>query len=165
MQRRLNYLTNLLRNDRLNLAHKGAFRTSKTRRKIMHNTLAHKKEGHIFHELKRHLRSFGLVNITGLQWVETMHGDEGFVQASRKTLCRWSHSNHITIAVLENGEIRMRYGEIDPTFSHFLRKICPKGSGAVTNLPDAFVIDSLHILDRANNAYSPTFGDPIPKPF
>jgi len=27
----------------------------------MRNTLAHKKEGHIFHELKRHLRSFGLV--------------------------------------------------------------------------------------------------------
>ena len=92
------------------------------------------RKTHVFHELKRSLRAMGFVNITGLLWVATMHDEEGNVQANKKTLCRWNNKDNITIAVLENGEVWMRWGEVSDDLRNFLRRICPKGTGAQTNL-------------------------------
>jgi len=123
---------------------------------------------HVLHELKRNFRTMGFVNITGLEWVATMHDEEGTVQSNKKTLCRWDHKDDTTIAILENGEVWMRYettAEVPKDLRNFLRRICPRGLGAETNLPENYIIDFRHILDRIRNAYSDAFGSAVPRPF
>jgi len=141
------------------------FCTFKTQQDMEVKMVTTPRKTHVFHELKRSLRAMGFVNITGLLWVATMHDEEGNVQANKKTLCRWNNKDNITIAVLENGEVWMRWGEVSDDLRNFLRRICPKGTGAQTNLPENYVIDFRMILERAANAYSDHSCPAIPRPF
>ena len=122
------------------------------------------KKMHIFHELKRNLRSFGFVNVTGLEWVATIYDESGYIQADKKTLCRWTQTDEIIFAVLENGEVWMRHGELNDHLRNFLRRICPRGRGAMINLPQEYIIDFRQILDRVNDPYSAFYCDPTSHP-
>lgn len=166
-------LTNLLKSDNIKYSPEMDFCTFKTQQNMEVKMVTYAGgKTHVLHELKRSFRAMGFVNVTGLPWVATMYDERGNVQASKKTLCRWNHKDNITIAVLENGEVWMRWGEFPDDLSNFpddlrnfLRKICPKGTGAQTNLPENYVIDFRLILERAANAYSDHSYPAIPRPF
>ncbi|MCX6721457.1 MAG: hypothetical protein NT026_02555 [Candidatus Staskawiczbacteria bacterium] len=115
-------------------------------------------------EKRAELKRLGFFHVTGLTWIDALQDEEGEIQAPSHQLCHWGNNAKWTVAVLENGEVWLMYGEPDDEIWAILRKLCPRGRGAFVPCDDDRTIYPEHAAARFRDPYYSGHADPTPRP-